>query len=124
MLFLVLTAIPIFDPLFKLVPFVDALVILSVAGCYFGAGYVGSRISAKYYNGEGKFAKRYIKFSLLSFAVLVAVALSPLSFLMIAWSFIAPYCVLLTLNGIMPKKAKAKAPAHGGSRVRTRRRTA
>ena len=107
-LFLIVTAIPIFDWLFKLVSFVDVLVILSVLGCYLGAGYVGSRIAAKYYNDhEGRYAKRFTRFSLISFAVLVAVALSPLSFLMVLWSFIAPYCVILTLNGIPAKHVES-----------------
>lgn len=116
--FLLLTAIPIFSGVFRVVPFVDTLVILSVIGCYFGAGYVGSRIAAKYYGGEGKYARRYIRLSVISFALLVAVAFSPLSFLMVLWSFIAPLCALLTINALTPKAAKATHKARSTTRAR------
>jgi hypothetical protein len=116
LLFLLITTIPIFDGLFRVLSYVDVLVVLSIVGCYVGAGYVGARIAAKYYNADGRLARRYIRFSVISFIVLVALAFSPLSFLMIAWSFIAPYCVLLTLKAFMPAKTK-QAP-------RARRRTA
>lgn len=122
-LFLIITAIPVFSGLFRVLPFVDSLVILSVVGCYFGAGYVGSRIAAKYYsNSHGRYVRRYVRFSVISLVILVALAFSPLSFLMILWSFIAPYCVLLTLNGATLRPA-AKQAAHR-ARPRARRQAA
>lgn len=120
-LLLIITAVPIFDWLFKVVPFFDALVVLSVIGCYVGAGYVGSRIATKHYtNHQGRYAKRYAGFGVLSFALLVGIAFSPLSFLMILWSFVAPYCVVLALRGI-PRKQQAVPRA---ARARARRRPA
>lgn len=120
-LFLIVTSVPIFDWFFKLVSFVDVLVILSIAGCYLGAGYVGSRIAAKYYTDhEGRYMKRYVKFSVISFVLLVALEFSPLSFLAVLWSFVAPYCVLLTLNGLPTKHAE---PAHRTTR-RSRKKLA
>ena len=116
--FLIITSVPVFDWLFKLVSFVDVLVALSIIGCYFGAGYVGSRIAVKYYNDhERRYARRYIRFSIFSFILLIAVAFSPVSFLMILWSLIAPYCVLLALNGLTPSAASPARP-------RTRRKRA
>lgn len=81
--------------------FIDLLLSLSIAGCYFGAGYVGARIANKYYHDtEKRFIKRYFWYSLLSFIVLVAVVYSPVSFLGILWSLIAPLCVLAALSKI------------------------
>jgi hypothetical protein len=117
-LFLIITALPLFGTLFRTVPFVDSMVVLSVVGCYVGAGYVGSRIAAKYYTGDTRYAGWYVRFSVLSFAVLVAVAFSPLSFLMVAWSFIAPACVLLTLRGMTPRQSSHAAPARTRGRKR------
>ena len=120
-LLLIITTIPIFDPLFRLIPFFDTLVILSVAGCYAGAGYVGSRIAAKHYTDHhGRYVKRYAGFSILSAIVLVAIAFSPLSFLMILWSLIAPYCVLLTLRGFTRKQQTAAAAPKRRSGARRR----
>jgi signal transduction histidine kinase len=119
-LFLIITSFPLFDGVFRRISFIDILVVLSVLGCYAGAGYVGSRIATKYFEGPGRFAGRYIRFSLLSFVVLVAIALSPLSFLMILWSFIAPYCVLLTLRGFEPRHLKQST----SNKPRARRRPA
>ncbi len=95
--------------------FIDLLIISSIAGAYFGAGYVGSRIAHKYYGDhDGKFVKRYLRYSLITFVVLVAVAYSPLSFLALLWSFVAPYSVLKTLDYLQPtpKKKSFKRTQH------------
>lgn len=82
----------------ELVTFFDVFVVLSIAGCYFGAGYVGWRIVDKYYPGKAKrFKKSYIRYSILSFLLLVAIAFSPLAFLGVLWSLVAPFCVLQAL---------------------------
>lgn len=108
--FLIITSIPVFDWIFKKVSFVDVLVVFSIAGCYLGAGYVGSRVASKYYSDPQKrFKGRYVRFSILSFALLVALAFSPISFIMVLWSFIAPYCVILALNNLGQTQVKAAA---------------
>ena len=83
--------------------FVDLLIAASIAGCYFGAGYVGWRISYKYYHVSDAFIKRYRQYGLLTFILLVAITYSPLSFLGVLWSFIPPFCVLQTLRHIKQK---------------------
>jgi hypothetical protein len=93
---------------------VDLLIILAIGGSYFGAGYVGARIAHKYhYDVEKRFVRRYTWYSIATFALLVAVTYSPLSFLGILWSLIAPYCVIKALDFIQkdsidskPKKRK------------------
>jgi hypothetical protein len=95
--------------------FIDLLIISSIAGAYFGAGYVGSRIAHKYYGDhDGVFVKRYLRYSLITFVVFVVIAYSPLSFLSLLWSFIAPYCVLKTLDYLKPpvKKKHVKHTQH------------
>jgi hypothetical protein len=80
--------------------FFDLLIIIGILGSYFGAGLVGWRIADKYYHRyEKTFIKRYVQFSLLTFAVLVAITYSPLSILGLLWSFVAPFCVLWSLKG-------------------------
>lgn len=79
--------------------FFDLLIIFGIFGAYFGAGLVGWRIADKYYHAhEKKFIGRYIKLSILTFALLVAITYSPLSFLGLLWSFVAPFCVLWALK--------------------------
>lgn len=79
--------------------FVDLLLSLSIVGSYAGAGFVGWRIADKYYHSRVKrFMKRYAWYSLLSFALLVVVVYSPLSFLAILWSLLAPQCVVVALG--------------------------
>jgi hypothetical protein len=93
------------------VAFVDLLIILAIGGSYFGAGYVGARIAHKYhYDVEKRFVRRYTWYSLITFVLLVAVTYSPLSFLGILWSLIAPYCVIRALDFIQkdPQDAKPK----------------
>jgi len=86
--------------------FIDLLLSFSIAGCYFGAGYVGSRIATKYYNDtDRRFAKRYVLYSIISFALLVGVVYSPVSFLGILWSLIAPLCVIGALAKVKKKPA-------------------
>lgn len=81
-----------------LVTFFDVFVVLSIVGCYFGAGYVGWRIADKYYSGKAKrFKSSYVRYSILSFLLLVAVTFSPLAFLGVLWSLVAPFCVLQAL---------------------------
>lgn len=116
--FLMITSLPVFESVFRHVSFIDILVVTSVAGYYFGAGYVGARIATKYFAGSKRFTGRYVRFSLLSFVALVALAFSPLSFLMILWSFVAPYCVLLTLRGFEP--IPVKQTVHNRPRARRR----
>lgn len=83
------------------VAFFDVFIVLSIAGCYFGAGYVGWRIADKYYHDkERRFIKRYVKYSILSFLLLVAIVYSPLAFLGLLWSLAAPYCVVQALAPI------------------------
>ncbi|HSD56023.1 MAG TPA: hypothetical protein VLA92_02620 [Candidatus Saccharimonadales bacterium] len=87
------------------VAFVDLLIILAIAGSYFGAGYVGSRIAHKYhYDVEKRFVRRYTWYSIVTFLLLVAVTYSPLSFLGILWSLVAPYCVIKALDFIQKEK--------------------
>jgi hypothetical protein len=79
--------------------FIDLLVGLSVVGSYVGAGYIGWRIVDKHYHKSVKyFIKRYEKYSLLSFIILIAVIYSPLSILGFLWSVLAPYCVIAALS--------------------------
>lgn len=91
--------ISIFHWIYKLANFVDILILLSIAGSYFGAGYVGWRIAEKYYNDREKyFVKRYLRYSIASFMLLIAITYSPLSFLGLLWSLVAPLCVLQALK--------------------------
>lgn len=81
------------------IAFVDLLITVAIAGSYFGAGYVGARIAHKYhYDVEKRFIRRYTWYSVATFVLLVIVAYSPLSFLGILWSLIAPYCVIKALD--------------------------
>lgn len=83
------------------VAFFDVFVVLSIVGCYFGAGYVGWRISDKYYHGKAKrFKQHYIQYSIVSFLVLVAITFSPLAFLGLLWSLVAPYCTVRALASV------------------------
>lgn len=89
--------------------FINLLVLLSFTGCYFGAGYVGWRFAEKYYyDPADSYLKRYIRYSILTFLLLVAVAYSPLSFLGVLWSLVAPGCVLLTLSHLKEQFPPAK----------------
>jgi hypothetical protein len=94
--------------------FFDILIGLSGFGSYFGAGFVGWRIADKYYFVYEKlFVRRYIRNSVLTFLLLIAVVFSPLSFLGLFWSFIPPFCVLWALNYTKdrakpPKKSRRK----------------
>ena len=82
--------------------FFDLLIIFGIFGTYFGAGLVGWRIADKYFHTyERQFIKRYIQLSALTFAGLVAIAYSPLSFLGLFWSLVAPFCVLWALRPVM-----------------------
>jgi len=81
--------------------FLDLLLGLSIAGSYFGAGFVGWRIVDKYYHSVAKrYIKRYLFYSILSFLLLVGIIFSPLSILALLWSFIAPGCVVLALKQV------------------------
>jgi ABC-type Na+ efflux pump permease subunit len=81
--------------------FFDLLILLGIVGAYFGAGLVGWRIADKYYHArEKQFIKRYIRYSILTFAVLVGVTYSPLSALGLLWSLVPPLSVILALNHI------------------------
>jgi uncharacterized membrane protein len=93
------------------VAFFDVFVVLAIVGCYFGAGYIGWRIADKYYHNKAdRFRKRYIQYSVLSFLLLVVIVYSPLSFLGILWSLVAPYCAVqaLAFVKILPKSSKSK----------------
>lgn len=93
--------IPVFHWIYKCAAFMDLLILFGVAGSYFGAGYVGWRIAVKHYGDRNRrFIKRYIYYSLLSFVILLAVSFSPLSFMGLLWSFVAPLCVLQALKRI------------------------
>lgn len=79
--------------------FIDMLAGLSILGSYLGAGYVGWRVVDKYYHAAAKhFIRKYKKYSLFSFLLLVIVIYSPLSILAFLWSILAPYCVVMALN--------------------------
>lgn len=80
------------------VAFYDVFVVICIIGCYFGAGYVGLRIADKYYHRAARFKKRYIQYSVLSFLLLVAITFSPVAFLGLLWSLVAPYCALQALT--------------------------
>lgn len=82
------------------ISFFDLFIVFSIFGCYFGAGYVGWRISIKYYHVSQAFIKRYRQYSIITFILLVVLAYSPLSFLGVLWSFVPPFCVLQTINHI------------------------
>lgn len=86
------------------VAFFDVFIVLSIMGCYFGAGYVGWRIADRYYHhATRRFKKHYLQYSILSFLLLIVIAYSPLSFLGLLWSLVAPYCALLALTRIKKK---------------------
>lgn len=87
--------------------FFDSLIVLSIAGCYFGAGYVGWRIADKHrYDHDGLFIRRYRKYSLITLVILVAIIYSPLSFMGIFWSFLPAFGVLYALGDVQVKPAK------------------
>lgn len=88
--------------------FIDLLLLFSIGGFYFGSGYIGSRIADKYYHDREIFKKRYIRLSLITFVLLVVIAYSPLSFLALLWSFIAPFCTLKALDYLKLQKAGKK----------------
>lgn len=90
--------------------FFDVLIVLSIAGCYFGAGYVGWRIADKHrYDHDGSFIRRYRKYSIVSLIALMLVIFSPLSFLGVIWSLIPPFGVLYALGDVQVKpKARPK----------------
>ncbi|HEU4914863.1 MAG TPA: hypothetical protein VFT16_05715 [Candidatus Saccharimonadales bacterium] len=83
------------------IPFFDLFVLVSLVGCYFGAGYVGWRISLKYYHTSQKYIKLYRRYAIITFVLLVALVYSPLSFLGVLWSFIPPFCVLQALKHVI-----------------------
>lgn len=85
--------------------FFDLLIIFGIAGAYFGAGLVGWRIADKYFHAyEQQFIKRYIRYSVLTFVLLVGITYSPVSFLGLLWSFVAPFGVLWALGDKLNKK--------------------
>ncbi len=87
--------------MYKGASFVDLLILFSIAGSYFGAGYVGWRIAVKYYYCyDNRYIKYYMRYSLLSFVLLIVIIYTPLSFLGLLWSVIAPLCVLQSLSKI------------------------
>ena len=87
--------------------FLDLLLALSIFGSDFGAGFVGWRIVDKYYpNLARRFVRRYTMYCLGSFVLLVGVIFSPLSILALLWSFLAPYCVTLSLRNVKVPMAK------------------
>lgn len=103
---LIATITPLFNWIYDFIPFFDLLILFSLAGSYFGAGYVGWRIADKYYHDtEKRFVRRYVVYSILTFILLVAIAYSPLSILGLLWSLIAPFCVLQALKPFRPKKS-------------------
>ncbi|HEX3568553.1 MAG TPA: hypothetical protein VHT70_02650 [Candidatus Saccharimonadales bacterium] len=89
--------------------FLDLLLSLSILGSFFGAGFVGWRIVDKYYHaGVRPFVRRFVLYSILSFVLLAGIIYSPVSFLAILWSFVAPLCVLGAIS-----KAKTLASPKG-----------
>lgn len=85
--------------------FFDLLIIFGIMGAYFGAGLVGWRIADKYFHTyEKQFIRRYAKYSLITFVLLVGITYSPVSILGLLWSFVAPFGVLWALG---PKINKA-----------------
>jgi hypothetical protein len=87
--------------------FFDILIVLSIAGCYFGAGYVGWRIADKHrYDHDGSFVRRYRKYSIVTLLALMAVLFSSLSFLGVFWSLIPPFGVLYALGDVKVKPKK------------------
>lgn len=93
--------------------FFDTLIVLSIAGCYVGAGYVGWRIADKHrYDHDGLFIRRYRRYSILTLLVLVAVIFSPFSFLGICWSLVAPFGVLYALGDIQVASKKKPRFTH------------
>ena len=81
--------------------FIDLLLSFSLLGSYVGAAFVGWRIVDKYHHSDVKvFLKRYGLYGIISFAVLMVVIYSPLSFLAVLWSAIAPLCVIIALNNV------------------------
>ncbi len=89
--------------------FFDLLILFGILGAYFGAGLVGWRIADKYYHArEKEFIKRYIRYSLLTFALLVGVTYSPLSALGLLWSLVPPFSVILALSRINATFSKAR----------------
>ncbi len=97
--------------------FIDLLILLSIAGSYLGAGYIGERIATKYYGDhERRYLYYYLRYSVVSFLALVAITYSPLSFLGLLWSFVAPTTVLLALGKVRPEHIE-----HPRKTMRTRR---
>jgi 4-amino-4-deoxy-L-arabinose transferase-like glycosyltransferase len=90
--------------------FFDILISLSIVGCYFGAGYVGWRISLKYYHTSQKYIKLYRQYAIITFVILIGVVYSPLSFLSVLWSFIPPFCVLQALKHVVEETTPAIKP--------------
>lgn len=81
--------------------FFDLLITLGVIGAYFGAGLVGWRVADKYFHArEKQFIRQYIRYSIATFILLIIIAYSPLSFLGLLWSFVAPFCVIKALDHI------------------------
>jgi hypothetical protein len=80
----------------------------SIVGSYIGAGTVGWRIADKYYHHSVKrFMKQYGLYSMVSLVILVAIVYSPVPFLVLLWSILAPFCVLAALpktSSPAPKK--------------------
>ena len=104
--------------------FVDLLLVLSIAGSYAGAGYVGWRLVNKYHPSKLLlYRKAYVKYSLISFVILAIIVYSPLSILALLWSFIAPYCVLLALSVIRKTMALEKPVKTRKRAVKRRRQT-
>lgn len=85
--------------------FFDLLILLGIFGAYFGAGLVGWRIADKYFHAYEKiFIKRYIRYSILTFILLVGITYSPLALLGLLWSVVPPFCVLRALDSIKKQK--------------------
>lgn len=108
MVFYALTSfIPLFRWPYGGATFINLLITLSIAGSYFGAGYIGWRIADKYYgNPDNRFTIYYIRYSLITFVILVAVTYSPLSFLGLLWSLVAPASALIALGKVRPAELK------------------
>lgn len=87
--------------------FFDLLILLGVLGSYFGAGLIGHRITEKYYPSQlERFTKLYIRYSIITCIMLVALTFSPFSFLGLLWSLVPPFCVLRALAHFTEKPAK------------------
>ncbi len=116
--------VPLFHWSYGGATFVDLLIIMCIAGSYFGAGYIGWRIADKYYGNPGnRYTTAYLKYSAITFAILVAVTYSPVSFLGLLWSVVAPASVLLALNKVRPAELEHAKQSIRSARRQTHRTT-